>query len=80
MTRHNYTTCNRCEASDANTPGAFRQVTGTTQLDLCPPCWDLFQVWVANEDPAPSARKEPAPTKQSASIGNARAAADARNE
>lgn len=58
--RHNYTTCDRCEAMDTNTKGEFREVTGSKRLDLCQPCWDLFLVWIANENPSPSARKEPA--------------------
>jgi hypothetical protein len=81
MVRHNYKTCDRCEALDSNTKGDFREVTGSSRLDLCAPCWDLFELWLAKAEPGSKSttgsRAKPDPT-QSATSRSAGAAADPR--
>lgn len=73
MVRHNYLTCDRCDALDTNTKGEFREVTGSQRLDLCQPCWELFQVWLQKEQP------DATPTeKKSTAIGAPAAKATGR--
>lgn len=50
--------CDRCltTTQDLAEMGSYRRLTGmyerggpgaTESWDLCPPCWDLFEAWVA---------------------------------